>query len=111
MKLRINFFEKRGQGKERGVSRRTRMEKISLHWQILLGVFFSILLFVFASGYFIFRNIESGGFSFSGAKVEASESKITTALLGKTIEYFEMKRVTFDRVINGRVTIGDPSIW
>ena len=105
-----NQITKWWSGGDGGSVRRTHEEVVVLHWGILLSAFFAILIFVFASGYFIFRNIESGGFSSVGIKAGAEDQRVTTALLEKTVSYFETKRVTFDQVLNGRVRFGDPSL-
>ena len=79
-------------------------------WRIIFIVLAIFMIAVIASGLYIFLEINRGELFSPKEEAAATPTRLNTALLDKTISYYQYKATELEKIKASKESIKDPSI-
>lgn len=79
-------------------------------WKIIFISTVVLVICVIILSIFVFIKIDKGEIFLTGGMIEKIEKPLDVSHLKETVNYYEGKRVEFERIKNSRVPSADPSI-
>jgi hypothetical protein len=102
--MKINFFKK-----ENNLKKKNFQFNPNFYWQIILGSFFIIILFIFYFGYNLFKQANEEPIV-STANGNAKNGMIDENRISKILDLFSERDIKSNQIINSPAPVVDPSL-